>query len=112
MSKRTISGSLLRTLPVGSVGSTATYEGMPSTLEISRSKRPSVAVERYGAIGSVSLQTQVVLPFAVACERRTPLAITVSPAGTVTLKSYVALSRGLSLTGYHAGEPCGSLTTK
>ena len=67
---------------------------------------------RYGAIGSVSRQTQVVRPPLVACETRTPLAITVSPSGTVTLKSYVALSRGLSLTGYQAGEPCGSPTTK
>ncbi len=40
------------------------------------------------------------------------MAITVSPAGTVTVKSYVALSRGLSLTGYHPGDPCGSPTTK
>ena len=65
-----------------------------------RSKRPSVAVDRYGAIGSVSCQTQVVRPWAVTCETSTPLAITVSPAGTLTLKSYVALSRGLSFAGY------------
>jgi hypothetical protein len=37
--------------------------------------------------------------------------MTVIPAGTVALKSYVALSRGLSLAGYHAGDPCGSPTT-
>ena len=67
---------------------------------------------RYGAIGSVSCQTQVVLPPAVALDTRTPLAIAVSPAGTVMLKSNVALSRGLSFTGYHAGDPCGSPTTK
>ena len=60
---------------------------MPSTLEMVRSKRPSVAVERYGAIGSVSRQTQVVLPPLVAFETSTPFAITVRPCGTVTLKS-------------------------
>ena len=81
-------------------------------VETVRSKRPSVAVARYGAIGSVSRQTQVVLPPAVAFETRTPLAITVRPAGTVMLKSNVALSRGLSFTGYQAGDPCGSPTTK
>ena len=37
--------------------------------------------------------------------------ITVLPAGTVTAKSNVALSRGVSLTGNQPGEPCGSLTT-
>jgi hypothetical protein len=37
--------------------------------------------------------------------------MTVMPAGTVTVKSKLALSRGLSLTGYQAGEPCGSPTT-
>ena len=40
-----------------------------------------------------------------------PLAITVRPAGTVTSMSKVALSLGLSFTGYQPGEPCGSLTT-
>src|SRR6478736_6242627 len=77
-----------------------------------RSKRPNVAVARYGAIGSVSSHTHVVLPAAVVCDTRTPLAIAVSPAGTVMVKSNVALSRGLSFTGYHAGDPCGSPTTK
>ena len=38
--------------------------------------------------------------------------MTVSPAGTETLTSNVALSRGVSFTGYQAGEPCGSPTTK
>ena len=85
--------------------------GIPEVVETVRSKRPSVAVERYGAIGSVSLQIQVVRPAAVVFETRTPLAMTVSPAGTETLKSYVALSRGLSFTGYQPGEPCGSPTT-
>ncbi len=37
--------------------------------------------------------------------------MTVSPRGTVTLKSNVALSRGVSFTGYQPGEPCGSPTT-
>ncbi len=37
--------------------------------------------------------------------------MTVRPAGTVTMMSKVALSRGLSFTGYHPGEPCGSFTT-
>src|SRR5215217_5674719 len=84
---------------------------MPFTLEMSRSKRPSVAVERYGAIGSFSRQTHVVLPPAVPRDTSTPFAITVNPSGTVTEKSNVALSLGVSLTGYHAGEPCGSPTT-
>src|SRR4051812_33790272 len=82
------------------------------TCEIVRSNFPSVAVARYVAIGSVSFQTQVVLPPLVAFETRTPFANAVRPSGTVMLKSNVALSRGLSLHGYHAGEPCGSLTTK
>jgi hypothetical protein len=53
----------------------------------------------------------VVFPPAVVLETRTPFASAVSPAGTVMRKSNVALSRGLSLHGYQAGEPCGSLTT-
>ena len=77
-----------------------------------RSNLPSVAVERYGAIGSFSRQTQVVFPPLVVFETSTPFAITVRPSGTVTAKSYVALSRGLSLTAYQPGEPCGSPTTK
>src|SRR6185312_12771932 len=106
-----MSGSFRRTFPVGSCGSTATYEGTPAAVETVRSKRPSVAVARYGAIGSVSLQTQVVRPPLVACETRTPFAMTVRPWGTLTLKSKLALSRGLSFAGYQAGEPCGSPTT-
>src|SRR5215211_8730636 len=85
---------------------------MRSTLEMSRSNRPSVAVARYGAIGSLSRQTHVVLPPAVLRDTSTPFAITVNPCGTVTEKSKVALSVGVPLTGYHAGEPCGSPTTK
>src|SRR5436190_13533119 len=84
---------------------------MPSTLDVVRSNFPSVAVARYDAIGSLSFQTHVVLPPAVVEETRTPFAITVSPVGTVTAKSNVALSRGVSFTGYQAGDPCGSLTT-
>ena|SRR5215218_2239757 len=84
---------------------------MPFTLEMSRSKRPSVEVERYGAIGSLSRQTQVVLPPVVSCDRRTPFAIAVMPSGTVIAKSKVALSRGESFDGYQPGEPCGSPTT-
>ena len=45
-------------------------------------------------------------------ETRTPFAIAVNPSGTVTAKSKVALSRGLSLHGYQPGDPWGSLTTK
>src|SRR4029453_15985182 len=107
-----MSGSLRSTLPVESCGSTATYDGTPPAVEIVRSKRPSVAVDRYGAIGSASCQTQVVRPALVTWEPSTPFAITVSPAGTLTLKASPPLSRGLSLTGYQAGEPCGSPTTK
>src|SRR5215204_7466568 len=107
-----MSGSFRRTLPVGSVGSTATYARMPlGSVYWVRSKRPSVAVARYGAIGEVARHTNVVRPPAVVCDASTPLAITVSPAGTVTVKSKVALSLGLSLTGYQPGEPCGSPTT-
>ena len=62
-------------------------------------------------MGSVSFHTQVVFPPVVELETRMPFASAVSPSGTVMLKSNVALSRGLSLHGYHAGEPCGSLTT-
>ena len=32
--------------------------------------------------------------------------------GTVIDTRYVALSRGVLLTGNHVGEPCGSLATK
>ena len=70
-----------------------------------------MVVARYGDIGSLSRQTHVALPFACVCETSTPFAITVNPSGTVTRKSYVALSRGLSFTGYQPGDPCGSLTT-
>jgi hypothetical protein len=56
-------------------------------------------------------QRQVVIAPWVRWESRTPLPITVLPAGTVTAKSNVALSRGVSLTGNQPGEPCGSLTT-
>src|SRR5262249_56436511 len=58
-------------------------------------------------------QCQVVLPPAVTgFETSSPFAITSLPAGTLTVKSNVALSRGVSFTGYQPGEPCGSLTTK
>ena len=77
-----------------------------------RSNLPSVEVERYGAIGSVSFQTHVVLPPLVARETRIPFATAVRPSGTVTAKSNVALSAGVSLLGYQPGDPCGSLTTK
>ncbi len=63
-------------------------------------------------MGSVSLQTQRVLPPLESFDTSTPFAITVSPSGTATSKSKVALSRGLSLTGYQAGDPWGSPTTK
>jgi hypothetical protein len=76
-----------------------------------RSNFPSVVVARYGAIGSLSRQTHVVFPLLVDWETSTPFAMTVSPAGTVTRNSNVALSRGLSLTGYQPGDPCGSFTT-
>src|SRR5919197_4947113 len=111
-----MSGSLPSTeLLFDRVGSTAMYTGVwpaLSSRDTVRSKRPSVAVARYGAIGELSRHTKVVPPPVVVWEARTPLAITVRPAGTVTVKSKVALSRGLSLTGYHAGDPCGSPTTK
>src|SRR5215210_8573379 len=107
-----ISGSFESTWPFASCGSTATYTGVPSASRDSvKSKRPRVAVAKYGAIGSLSRQTHVVLPPAVPRDRSTPFAITVNPSGTVTEKSNVALSLGVSLTGYHAGEPCGSPTT-
>src|SRR6478735_7204010 len=83
---------------------------MLPTCETARSKRPRVAVARYGAIGSLARQTQVVRPPVEVLDTRTPLAITVRPSGTVTVKSKVALSCGLSFTGYQPGEPCGSPT--
>jgi hypothetical protein len=92
-------------------GSTAWYSGIPRTLSIFRSNTPLVAVARYGAIGESSDQRHVVLPPVVLFDRRRPLPIAVMPSGTVISKSYVALSRGLSLDGYQPGEPCGSLTT-
>ena len=52
-----------------------------------RSKRPSVAVDRYGAIGEVSRHTKVVRPPAVVRDASTPFANTVIPAGTVAAKS-------------------------
>ncbi len=52
------------------------------------------------------------MPPLVVEETRTPFASAVRPAGTVTAKSKVALSNGMSLHGYQLGEPCGSLTTK
>ena len=74
-------------------------------------KSPFVAVARYGAIGAVSAQRQVVLPSSVVWEISSPFANASCPSGTVIANSNVALSRGLSLTGYQPGEPCGSLTT-
>jgi hypothetical protein len=53
----------------------------------------------------------VVRPPLDVVDTSTPLATAVRPAGTVTRMSKVALSRGLSLTGYHPGDPCGSPTT-
>ena len=101
-----MSGSLRSTLPVESVGSTATYDGSPPASMVSvRSKRPSVAVARYGAIGEIARQTKVVWSPTVVRESSTPFAITVRPAGTVIVKLYVALSRGLSLAVYQAGDP-------
>jgi hypothetical protein len=79
--------------------------------EIVRLNFPIVLVARYGAIGSVSFQAHVVLPPLVVLDSSTPFAIAVRPSGTVTRKWYVALSCGESLTGYHAGDPCGSPTT-
>src|SRR6187551_3706419 len=79
--------------------------------EIVRSNLPIVDVARYGAIGSALFQAHVVLPLLVLFDSNTPFAITVSPAGTLTRKRYVALSFGVSFTGYHPGEPCGSPTT-
>ena len=84
---------------------------MVPIVEIVRSNLPIVDVARYGAIGSALFQTHVVLPLLVLLDSSTPFAIAVSPAGTVTRKRYVALSLGVSFTGYHAGEPCGSPTT-
>jgi hypothetical protein len=58
---------------------------MPAdVVEIDRSNLPSVVVARYGAIGSLSRQTHVVLPPLDLFESRTPFAITVRPSGTVT----------------------------
>ena len=62
-------------------------------------------------MGSSSRQRQVVLPRESSRKRRSPLAITVMPRGTVTAKSKVALSVGVSLHGYQPGDPCGSPTT-
>src|SRR5262245_58040325 len=62
-------------------------------------------------MGAFSRQANVVLPPLDVCDTSTPLDIAVRPFGTVTVMSYVALSRGLSLTGYHPGDPCGSPTT-
>ncbi len=76
------------------------------------SKSPLVAVARYGAIGSSWFQRQVVRVPTDLELFSTPLASATLPRGTVTRKSNVALSRGLSLAGYQPGEPCGSLTTK
>src|SRR6476469_6608306 len=85
---------------------------MVPTCETVRSKRPRVAVARYGAIGSLSRQTQVVRPPDERCDTSTPFAITVRPSGTVTWKSKVALSCGVPLTRYQPGVPCGAPTTK
>ena len=93
-------------------GSTALYCGSPlGSVPKSVSKIPVVTVARYGAIGSLARQRHVVVsPLSVVPTSR-PLAIDVCPSGTVIAKSYVALSFGVSLTGYQVGEPCGSLTT-
>src|SRR4051794_35008586 len=76
-----------------------------------RSNLPTDAVARYGVIGSPSCQTHVRLPAEALLETSRPFAITVRSSLTVTAKSYVALSPGLSFAGYQPGEPCGSPTT-
>src|ERR671914_246711 len=94
------------------VGSTALYSRRPPRVLPNRvSNSPLVAVARYGAIGSRSSHSHVVRPRLVLRPSRIPLAIASMPAGTVTSKSYVALSFGESFTGYQPGDPCGSLTT-
>ena len=68
-------------------------------------------VARYVAIGTVSRQCQVSVSPLSVCETSTPLPIAVRPSGTVMETSKVALSLGVSLAGYHVGDPCGSFTT-
>ena len=43
--------------------------------------------------------------------RSAPFDTAMRPLGTVIDTAYVALSRGVSLTGNQVGEPCGSLAT-
>src|SRR4051794_41942612 len=69
-------------------------------------------VARYVAIGTVSCQCQVSVSPLSVCDTSTPLPTAVRPSGTVMETSKVALSLGVSLAGYHVGDPCGSFTTK
>src|SRR3954447_9562129 len=74
---------------------------------------PVVAKDRQVDTGCARCQSNVVRPAPVrGGPASSPMAKAVTPAGTVTWKSYVALSSGVSLQGYQPGEPCGSLTTK
>jgi hypothetical protein len=60
-----------------------------------RSKSPTVAVVRYVAVGSSSVQRQVVVPFRLAFrEASSPTPIADSAPGTVMSVSNVALSVG------------------
>jgi hypothetical protein len=74
-------------------------------------KTPLVTVVRYETIGLSSRQRHVVESPLSVWDTSVPLPITVSPFGTVTVKSQVAKSFRLSFTGIHVGAPCGSLTT-
>ena len=75
-------------------------------------KSPFVAVARYGAIGRPPPSARWSCHPWWSGRSARPFANASRPAGTVIANSNVALSRGLSLTGYQPGEPCGSLTTK
>ena len=59
----------------------------------------------------MAFQIHVVRPLTVRCETSSPLATAVEPSGTSTRKTYVALSVGTSLTGYHVEAASGSLAT-
>src|SRR5439155_21218379 len=67
---------------------------------------------RYVAAGVVSRHDQRFQPgmFCVGGVGCTPLLITCRSSGTSTEMSYVALSSGWSLLGYHHQEISGSLT--
>ncbi len=93
-------------------GAYAVTIGVPSArFERSKLHLSIATVVMYGTIGVSSAQTCVVPPGALNVPRSRPFAITPHSSGTVIARWKVALSSGVSLTGYQVAAPFGSPAT-